>query len=558
MAAASMITGVSPVTVLLRLFAVPIVLTAIVAFAALAREITGRWWAGPLAGSVVICGQAFRLGSPIGINGFAPIAYGSPSQTYAMPLLALLLAIAVDALRGRASRAVWVLVPVLGVVCAGAKSSLLPPVLAGLVLAGLVAWWRNHRVPWQVAGLIAGLVVATAIGLKLFAGGGSGVLTPQPLALLRWIAPYDRTLGADDGPDAGGFLPDGLRGASGTGLLYIAFIVVWWCVMQAPRLVGVGILATRERRVDPIAWLLAGATVAGTAAAWLFYHPSSSQIYFFQCVAPIGAMLTVWLLVERFSGPRAAMIGFVLGAAWALVVPTTPLPADPESTKQWGWALSQPLLWTLGAAVVVVVMALVVRSGRASVATGAIAAVLGLSLGAGVADTVDRLVERASPLVAQPVEPRRIVTADEQRAALWLAANAGADDVVATNVHCQPISRLKPCDTRAFWVSGLGGHRTVVESWGYSDETVAANGGNGLKFTLQPAPDPALKDRNDRLFSAPTAADLAAFRQEHGVRWLLADSRAGTVSPALAELATVRYQSGTATVYELPARAAAR
>ena len=102
MAAASMITGVSPVTVLLRLFAVPIVGVAIIAFAALAREITGRWWAGPLAGAVAICGQTF-IGSPILVNGSSAIAYASPSQTYAMPLLALLLAIAVDALRGRTS-----------------------------------------------------------------------------------------------------------------------------------------------------------------------------------------------------------------------------------------------------------------------------------------------------------------------------------------------------------------------------------------------------------------------------------------------------------------------
>jgi hypothetical protein len=118
-------------------------------------------------------------------------------------------------------------------------------------------------------------------------------------------------------------------------------------------------------------------------------------------------------------------------------------------------------------------------------------------------------------------------------------------------VHCQPISRSTPCDARAFWVSGLGGHRTVVESWGYSDETVAANGRDGLKFPLQPAPDPALKERNDRLFTAPTAADLAAFRSAYGVRWLLADARASLVSPVLAELTTVRYRSGTVTVYEL-------
>jgi hypothetical protein len=551
MAAASMITGVSPTTILLRLFAVPIVGAAIVAFAALARDVTGRWWAGPLAGAVAVCGQAFALRSPIGVNGSTAISYGSPSLTYAMPLLALLLAIAVDALRHRTSRSVWFLVPVLAVVCAGAKSSLVPPVFAGLLLAGLMAWWRDRRVPWRVVGLLGGLTVAMAIGVKLFAGGGSGVLAVQPLALLGWIPPYAETLGADDGPDAGGLLPLGLRTASGPGLVYVAGIIAWWFVMQTPRLLGVTMLATRTRRFDPVAWLLAGTTAAGLGAAWLFYHPAQSQIYFFQCVAPVGALLTVWLLADRFQGWRAPVIGFAAGTVWPLVIPATTRPADPERWTVWAKALALPAVWTLCAAVLVTAVALLFRADRAALVSGAMAAVLGLSLGSGPVVTIHRLVERWSSTVTKPVDPRRIITAEEQQGALWLDAHAAPDDVVATNVHCQPISRSKPCDARAFWVSGLGGHRTVLEGWGYSDEALAAHGRNGLGFLLQPAPDPALKDRNDRLFTAPTAADLAAFRREYGVRWLLADHRASTVSPRLAELTTVRYRSGTVIVYEL-------
>jgi hypothetical protein len=550
MAAASMITGISPATIVLRLFAVPVAGAAVIAFAALAREITGRWWAGPLAGAVAIIGQALALRSPLAVNGLSPIAYGSPSQTYAMPLLALLLAVAVDAVRRRTSRPVWALVPVLGIVCAGAKSSLLPPVLAGLALAFLVAWRRDRRVPWRVLALLGGLLVATVIGLRLFAGGGSGVLVPQPLALLGWMAPYADTVGAVEGPAADGLLPLGIRTASGPALIYIAGIVAWWFILQAPRLLGVAILVTRKRRTDPTAWLLAGTTAAGTAATWLFYHPAQSQLYFFLCIAPVGVLLTVWLLTDR-GGWRAPAAGLAAGVVWALVVPATSPSPDRASGAAWAEVLARPLMWTLGAALVAIVAAVLFRPGRAALATGAIAAVLGLSLGNGLADTMDRLIEHRSPIVARPVEPRRIITAEEQRAALWLDAHARADDVVATNVHCQPISRSAPCDARAFWVSGLGGHRTVVESWGYSDETVAANGRDGLKFTLQPAPDPALKERNDRLFTAPTAADLAGFRSAYGVRWLLADARASLVSPELAKLATVRYRSGPVTVYEL-------
>ena len=93
------------------------------------------------------------------------------------------------------------------------------------------------------------------------------------------------------------------------------------------------------------------------------------------------------------------------------------------------------------------------------------------------AGAVWALAFRSAP--GQP-PTERLITAEEMRAALWLDAHAGRDDLVATNVHCQPIARRKPCDARAFWVAGLGGRRTLIESWGYSDEAVAANGRNGL------------------------------------------------------------------------------
>jgi hypothetical protein len=136
-------------------------------------------------------------------------------------------------------------------------------------------------------------------------------------------------------------------------------------------------------------------------------------------------------------------------------------------------------------------------------------------------------------------------------AALWLDEHAGADDVVATNVHCTPMNRAKPCDARAFWVAGLGGRRTLVESWAYSDAAVAANGVDGLKYVLQPPPDPVLFELNERVFATADPVDVRTLHDAYGVRWLLADSRASEVSPRLAQVATLRLTSGPVTVYEL-------
>ena len=158
---------------------------------------------------------------------------------------------------------------------------------------------------------------------------------------------------------------------------------------------------------------------------------------------------------------------------------------------------------------------------------------------------------RLRPL--RPLLPwlRRVVTQAEMRAALWLEATAGAEDVVATNVHCMPM-RARLCNARAFWVAGLSGRRTLVESWAYSDAAAAANGRGGRKYFFQPAPDPAVYEVNQRVFTQADPADVRRLRQEYAVRWLFADTRAGTVSPRLATVATIRYRNGPVTIYSLP------
>ncbi|HWG99714.1 MAG TPA: hypothetical protein VNV66_10400, partial [Pilimelia sp.] len=181
---------------------------------------------------------------------------------------------------------------------------------------------------------------------------------------------------------------------------------------------------------------------------------------------------------------------------------------------------------------------------------GVLAAVLGASVAAGVVGTVQTLA-RGRVGAAPPDRERLAVTEAEMRAALWLDAHAADDDVVATNVHCRPVPTREHCDARAFWVAGLGGHRTVVESWGYTDQAVAAHARDGRSYPRQPAPDAQRFALNERAFTAPTAADLRILRQRYGVRWLFADDRAGPVSPELGRLATLRLVSGSVRIYEL-------
>jgi hypothetical protein len=395
-----------------------------------------------------------------------------------------------------------------------------------------------------------------AVGLKIFAGGGAGALAVQPLAILDWMAPYKKTIGVDDVVDGTLAVPAGVAHATSDGVRFIVLLAVWWLLMQSPRLLGLAAVTTRRTRVDPAAWLLAGVAAAGTGAMWLFWHPAASQAYFFLCAAPFATVLTVWLLADHTRSWRPVLAGLLAGGLWTVFAPAVAMPAH-DTMHDWAWALGLPLIRTAAVAAGLAVLGLVawrLASGRfawRAVPVALVAAVLGAGLTARI-DPQWRATYEA--LVRPPATEHadRAITANEARAALWLDKHAGNDDLVATNVHCAIFSWKSGCDARAFWVAGLGGRRTLVESWAYTDQAVAANGVNGKGFVLQPAPYPDRFALNQRVFAKADPADVARLRDEYHVKWLFADTRAqGGATPALAEVAKLRYHAGTVSVYEL-------
>ncbi|MEK8108716.1 hypothetical protein NKG94_34895 [Micromonospora sp. M12] len=99
-ASGSMITGIAPTTVLLRLWLVPVVGTAVVVAAGLVRDLSGAVWAGPVVALAACTGGAVTLGSAVGASGEMPLSYASPSQTYVLVPLLLLAGLCVDVVRG--------------------------------------------------------------------------------------------------------------------------------------------------------------------------------------------------------------------------------------------------------------------------------------------------------------------------------------------------------------------------------------------------------------------------------------------------------------------------
>jgi hypothetical protein len=552
MATASMITRISATTLLFRLWIVPIGLATVLVCAAIARQLTGKWWAGALGGAVSLLAWPLVLGSVVAAFGGSPFSFLSPSQSYALPLLGLLIAVSLDVLHGRRLGWTWALVFPLALACAGAKESTLPLFVAGMGLAVLVLLLR-HRDRLRAGLLMFGLtLVAMVLGTRLFAGGGAGSLAIQMFAVLEWFLPFRRTIGADDPIDATHLLPVGIvnQGAAGVGVALGMF--AWWVVVQVPRLLGMVALTRKRTQIDPAAWLLAGITTAGTGALWVIWHAASSQIYFFVGAAPFAGLLTVWLLADQARGWRPVVAGLAAGTLWAVFAPHGFKPRH-DTVRDWFWAMFEPLLVTAAVAAAVALVVLVVwrvATGRfawRAIPAGLTAAILGASLAGAVSGRVQTDIHGKAAVAAV----RLSVTADEMRAALWLGDHSGRDDVIATNVHCQMGNQPGHCDARAFWVVGLTGRRAVVESWGYTDQAVAADGTNGKRYMLQPAPHPEQFALNERVFAQGAPADVEQLRQQYHVKWLFADARVGAVSPDLARVAHLRYRSGPVSVFEL-------
>ena len=66
MAGAVDITGLSPILVLYRLWMVPVMLVAVLACAALARQVSRVWWTGVLAASIFVLPQLGSFVTPGG------------------------------------------------------------------------------------------------------------------------------------------------------------------------------------------------------------------------------------------------------------------------------------------------------------------------------------------------------------------------------------------------------------------------------------------------------------------------------------------------------------
>jgi hypothetical protein len=288
---------------------------------------------------------------------------------------------------------------------------------------------------------------------------------------------------------------------------------------------------------------------AGLLGTLLTTQSGISQLYFVRTAFPVIAVLaSVGLanLVGRLGDRRAVVL---VGAAGLLGLVGLAV-ARAESAELRG--IKGPWLWTvaalcLAAGLVAVAWKALRRPGSVFVAllAGAVAASM---IGATLVPLQALVSDKASDLVfAHPF--RGGATAAEAGAARWLRQNSTPGDLVATNAHCI-IKRDGVCDSRHFWLAALSERPVLVEGWSYSNQAnriALTSGGNP---SLIPYWDGEELAASDAAFTSPTSAAIERLRKA-GVRWLYADNRAGTVSPALRNYVRLRHATLDATIYEI-------
>ncbi|WP_427886495.1 hypothetical protein ACQHIV_27595 [Kribbella sp. GL6] len=489
---------------------------------------SGATWAGPLAVFVAGLGGAVQPLAAAGLGGIstAVAAYLSPTQNLGVLIALALCVVAVDLLRSDGKpKARWVLLVLLALVAAGAKSTILPVVGVGFAFAFLqLGLMRRPTRPAFLGGLVA-LAVFVAALVTIFGGSTWGTQI-KPFETFVQLAPFSLLV---SNPHAQ--------------LLTGATTLLSWALAAS----GLFFLGRKWRDAGSV--FLVGVAVAGLLGTVLTTQSGVSQLYFLRTAFPMIAVLAAAGLANLVGrlGDRKAVV--LVGAAGLLGLIGFAV-ARSESADLRG--IKGPWLWTIAVAAAVAVLVavgwkLARRPGNFFVALlgGAVAACM---IGAALVPLQAFVSDSASNLVfAHPF--RGGATAAEAGAARWLRRNSKPGELIATNAHCI-IERDGLCDSRHFWLAALSERPVLVEGWSYSNQAnriALAEDGNP---SLIPYWNREQLAANDIVFKAPSPTTIERLRKA-GVRWLYADNRAGTVSPSLRNYVRLRHATLDATIYEL-------
>jgi len=562
MAATQQLSGVPTQQIVLHLWIIPMLVTFLLVAGAVADRLSGRWWAGPLAAAVVgvVPVTLFLTGWPYLAFGYSSgFLLQSHTSCLAVVVMLAIVGPVSDIVRGVHTRSTWVVMALLLALGAGTKPTILPVVLAGTLVAGLVAWRVEGRTPWRLVAL-AGVTVALLPLATLVVTGSTGGSRLQLWGLLKMYGSFEQLTGDTSLPASGGWLVGGLDGADlSLWLLALAFIV-WFASTELPRLLSLAEPLTPDGRRDPVSWWVAGCVLGGFVATFVLSHVQFSQIYFLRTVESLGAVATVALLARRlpegsldFRHRRALLVMVTAGVTTAALLRIALPSLDPQSVG----TVVAVLLVPLGVVAAVLLAALALARRRISPSAHRPATVvlvaaflLAAAVPGAVVESASALRYTADPPSAEPSQ-RQYLSRAEQAAALWLKSHADTDDVVVTNVFCSPAPYRPGCVHEAFWVSALTGRRLVLGGWAYTARNLTESSEAEISYRRSPTPWPERLRLSLGAVRQPTPHILERLQRDYDARWIFADGRATAISARLGRLADLRFRNPDVAIYEL-------
>lgn len=531
MAQVAATSGTELDVILLRFMPALLAVLVPVVAAVAAMRISGRVWAGPLAAMATFGVAMFDVWGMLRLDEhIVPL---SPSQSFASLLLPAVVTVLVMRWRGEVSRAGAVLLVLLVPVAGGAKGTVLPVLVVGLVVATLAAYAlrrpERHRVGTHLVLVVGVLLVLMRV---LFRGGDGGMEVRLFYGLTHeWGRSYLPPDAPTDGP-----------------------LAVAWVLLVMVALFGVvvaaGLVLLRHVAREPALWLLAGCGAAGAGAMLVFRHPGGSQGYFALTALVPAGLLVGWalaVLLDRCARPLAALaVGLVAGVSAVLVTRWWPGELIESDRPALDIVLAM-LVFALVLVVLAVLGTMVVRRGDSGPAhpRGVGAALL---VGFAFAGAVPFAQVLAKGLPdPEPPAAGRGVHRSEVTAARWIREHSEPGDLVMTNDHCR--TGTDPCDHAEFTVGAFSERRVLLEGWAYTKRINAEAAELGVAHRYLDFWDPELLALNDGFVEQPTEAAQREL-YELGVRWVYVDRRLQHAED-LGPYAERRFENKLITVHEL-------
>ncbi|WP_344237303.1 hypothetical protein [Kribbella hippodromi] len=498
------------------------ILLTVLGAAAVAMVLTGRSVAAPIAAGLVVAGGdlvAWPWAVSDRVFADGPFSLGqltNPPQAFSTVLLLPLIAVTAVLLRRRPGTTrgqlfrLFVAAGVLVAALALTKATALPVYATGLAVAWIYLTVRAGRL--NLRALLLGVGVAAAYALTFF-------------LVLRGVASSVRF---DPGATFDS-LADRMGGGRAVPVIAVVVVVGW--VMP---LAGALLIKRRLAR-DPMVVFLVAGFVAAVLGASLLADQGDTQLFFVRTGFVLGVLLASWGL-GSLQGRQYWIAAVALGIGVAAIYwGRYRSDGSCTSTSCFGQGLVVALVI---AAIGIGVFGLVLRGSRRTWAVITVAVLVGTT----VSPTVASVRRFASP----PLTEYESIAPGGIEAARFIRRNSGADDRIATNVHCHQ-ARSSHCTTGSYWIAGYAERRVLVQGWSFqtrADDMYPA----GVQGPYWNQDQLSL---NDEVFTNPTRQLIETLRTTYGVQWLLLDDRVSTPPKNLDKLTDLRFQQGTVRVYQL-------